>query len=170
VNRKQSSINSETPPQTATSNHLSGAAEVLPSLPAHYRELGSSSPGIHLNPITGEIGPLRLDKKKSLVAMAFSLVALPVWAAHIDSVDWDVIRPTTIGTKQIQPGQYQLKAEEGKSELQVIATGKAGVVATIPCHWTDLPAKAQGSEISTNGDKVTQVKFGGRTAAIQLDQ
>jgi len=73
----------------------------------------------------------------------------------------------TIGTMQIQPGQYELKAEEGKSELQVVHNGK--VIATVPCHWTTLPTKPQGSEISTDGDKVTEVEFGGSTAAVQIN-
>jgi hypothetical protein len=73
----------------------------------------------------------------------------------------------TIGGTQIQPGQYQLKAEEGKAELQVVAKGK--VVATVPCHWTELSAKPSDSQVSTDGDKVTQVQFGGRTSAIQIN-
>ena len=86
----------------------------------------------------------------------------------MDSVDWEPTSSVTIGTTQIQPGDYQLRAEEGKSELQVIGKGK--VVATIPCQWIQLPTKAQSSEIVTNGDKVTQVQFGGHTAAIQINQ
>jgi len=84
----------------------------------------------------------------------------------------------TIGGTQVQPGTYSLKAEEGKSELQVvkvdaalpptIANGK--VVTTIPCHWTELTAKPFSSRIYTDGDKVTQVEFAGRTSAIQFNQ
>ena len=74
----------------------------------------------------------------------------------------------TIGTTQIQPGQYELKAEEGKSELQVLQKNK--VIATVPVHWTTLPAKAQSSEIQTDGNKVTEVEFGGRAEAAQINQ
>jgi hypothetical protein len=111
---------------------------------------------------------LRLNTKKSLAILAFSFTAIPVWAAHVDSIDWAPARSMTIGTTQIQPGQYQLKAEEGKSELQVIAKGK--VIATVPCHWTALPSKPQSSEILNDGDKVTEVQFGGRPSAVQFDQ
>jgi hypothetical protein len=107
------------------------------------------------------------NTKKVAGIIVFCLVALPLWAARVDSIDWAPTRSMTIGGMQIQPGQYQLKAEEGKAELQVIAKGK--VVATVPCHWTELPAKASDSQVSTDGDKVTQVQFVGRTSAIQIN-
>lgn len=111
---------------------------------------------------------MRLNVKKSVVVLALSISALPLWAAHIDSTDWSPTQPMTIGTTQIQPGQYELKAEEGKSELQVLQKNK--VIATVPVHWTTLPAKAQSSEIQTDGNKVTEVEFGGRAEAAQINQ
>ncbi len=106
--------------------------------------------------------------RKVIIASAFSLAALPLWAAHSLSTDWNPEQPITIGTTQIQPGQYQLKAEEGKSELQILQRNK--VVATVPVHWTTLPAKAANSEILTDGNKVTEVEFGGRNQAVQINQ
>jgi hypothetical protein len=44
------------------------------------------------------------------------------------------------------------------------------VVATVPVHWTTLPAKAANSEILTDGNKVTEVEFGGRNQAVQINQ
>lgn len=112
---------------------------------------------------------MRLNTNKILIALAFSLAALPVWAAHMDSAEWVVDSAMTIGTTQVQPGQYQLKAEEGKSDLEV--TAKDGkVIATIPVHWTDLPTKAQNTEVLVDGGKVTQVEFSGRTATIQFNR
>ena len=74
----------------------------------------------------------------------------------------------TIGSMQVQPGQYELKAEEGKSELQVIAKNK--VIATVPIQWTKLPTKARASEIVTDGSKVTEVEFSGSAEAAQISQ
>jgi hypothetical protein len=74
----------------------------------------------------------------------------------------------TIGSMQVQPGQYELRAEEGKSELQVLQKNK--VIATVPIQWTKLPAKARSSEIITDGSKVTEVEFGGRAEAAQISQ
>jgi hypothetical protein len=108
-----------------------------------------------------------VNRKKFIATLAFCFAALPAWAAHMDSMDWTPDQPVTIGTTQIQPGDYQLKAEEGKSELQVTAKGK--VVATVPCTWTQLPAKAADSEVSTDGVRVTGVQFAGRPSAIQIN-
>jgi hypothetical protein len=66
------------------------------------------------------------------------------------------------------PGNYQLRAEEGQSELQVIHDGK--VVATVPCHWTKLTNKPANSEVQINDNQVTQVQFGGRIEAIEFNQ
>jgi len=52
----------------------------------------------------------------------------------------------------IMPGHYQLTAEEGQSELQVISGGK--VTATVPCRWTHLTNKAADSEVQTNNSQV----------------
>jgi len=74
----------------------------------------------------------------------------------------------TIGSMQVQPGQYELKAEEGKSELQVLQKNK--VIATVPIQWTKLPTKARNSETITDGSKVTEVEFGGSAEAAQISQ
>jgi hypothetical protein len=111
--------------------------------------------------------PLRFNSKKSLIALAISVAAFPLWAAHNYSTDWNPTQPVMIGTTQIQPGQYELKAEEGKSELQVLRKNK--VIATVPVHWTTLKSKPQSSEILTDGTKVTEVEFGGRTEAIEIN-
>ena len=110
---------------------------------------------------------MRLNSKKYVAAFVFSLVTLPVWAAHTDSVSWDPMQPSTIGSTQVKPGHYQLRAEEGQSQLQVVQGGK--VIATVPCHWTQLPSKPSDTEIKVTNNQVTEVDFGGRTQAIQFN-
>jgi hypothetical protein len=111
---------------------------------------------------------LRLNSKKSFVALALSISALPRWAAHTFSTDWSPETPITIASTQIKPGDYELKAEEGKSELQVLQKNK--VIATVPIQWTKLPTKARASEIVADGTKVTEVEFEGRIEAAQISQ
>ena len=108
------------------------------------------------------------NAKKSFVVLALSIAAIPAWAAHSYSTDWSPETPITIGSTQIKPGQYELKAEEGKSELQVLQKNK--VIATVPIQWTKLPTKARASEIVTDGSKVTEVEFGGSAEAAQITQ
>jgi hypothetical protein len=106
--------------------------------------------------------------KKYLIVFAFSLVTLPVWAAHTDSMSWETNQAMTIGTAQVMPGRYELRAEEGQSNLEVIENGK--VIATVPCTWTKLPNKAEYSEVQADNNQVTRVQFGGRTEAIQFNR
>jgi hypothetical protein len=106
--------------------------------------------------------------KKYLAVFAFSLIALPVWAAHTDSLSWEPTQAVKIGSTQVMPGQYQLRAEEGQSNLEVVHNGK--VIASVPCTWMQLPKKAENSEVQTNNNQVTQVEFDGRSEAIQFNR
>jgi hypothetical protein len=108
------------------------------------------------------------NRAKYFAAFAFSLIAFPVWAAHSDSMSWEITRPTTIGPAQVKPGNYVFRAEEGQSELQLIQDGK--VIARVPCHWTQLTNKAAYSEVKTLDNQIIQVQFAGRREAIQFDQ
>jgi hypothetical protein len=110
---------------------------------------------------------LRFSKGQYLTALAFSLISLPVWAAHSDSMSWELHETTTIGSAQVKPGDYLFRAEEGQSELQIIENGK--VIATVPCSWTRLPKKAADSEIHILNNQMTEVQFAGRREAIQLN-
>jgi hypothetical protein len=116
----------------------------------------------------GDYGQMRLNCKQCLGGFAMFLFALPVWAGHIDSFAWRVDKAATIGTTQIKPGVYDIRAEEGQTTLQVYH-GKA-LVAEVPCHWIQLPAKAASSTVELDDDKVSEVEFGGRTAAVDFKQ
>jgi hypothetical protein len=110
---------------------------------------------------------LRLNKGKVLAAFAFSLIALPVWAAHSDSMSWQIKESTTMGSAQVKPGNYLFRAEEGQSELQLIQDGK--VIARVPCRWTQLTKKAAYSEVLTQDNQIIEVQFAGRREAIQFN-
>ena len=103
---------------------------------------------------------------RSVVVFAVLILALPVWA-RTDSALLSVSQPTTIGTKQLNPGDYQLRAEEGQPQVEVLRDGK--VLAQVPCTWIELPAKASNSEVITNNNQVNQVEFEGRTKAITIN-
>jgi hypothetical protein len=110
---------------------------------------------------------LRLGGGKCLVALTFSLISLPVWAAHSDSMSWELHETTTIGSAQVKPGNYLFRAEEGQSELQIIQDGK--VIAKVPCSWTHLTKKASESEIQILNNQMIEVQFAGRREAIQFN-
>lgn len=110
---------------------------------------------------------LRFKRRKYLAFLAFSLISMPVRAAHSDSMSWELHETTTIGSAQVKPGNYLFRAAEGQSELQIIQDGK--VIARVPCSWTHLAKKAPESEIEILNNQMVQVQFAGRREAIQFN-
>ncbi len=102
--------------------------------------------------------------------VAAVILTAPVWAAsassHKDSARFDAAEATTIGNTQLQPGHYTFEAREDQSRLNVLKDGK--VVATVPCHWVQLQKKPSASEILSNKNQVNEIRFGGRTEAVQV--
>ena len=114
---------------------------------------------------------MRINVKHCFSAFTVLLLALPIWAGtqtRKDTAKFDVSQPTTIGTTQLKPGVYQLEAKESEDMLQVLHDGK--LIATVPCHWTQLPKKADNSEVVTNANQVVQVEFSGRTEAVTFNR
>ena len=109
---------------------------------------------------------MRLNKRECLGLFAGLLIAAPIWAAHTNSIAWNVSQPTTIGGTEIKPGDYVLRVDDGGTQVEVLNRGK--VVAQVPCQWTQLPGKAQASEVDVDGGKVTQIKIGGKTSAVSF--
>jgi hypothetical protein len=110
-------------------------------------------------------------KRKFFGALAAAVIlTAPAWAvsasSHKDSTTLDVSQPTTIGNTQLQPGHYTFEAQEDQSQLNVLQNGK--VVATVPCHWVQLEKKPSESEILSNNNQVNEIKFQGRTQAVQV--
>jgi hypothetical protein len=100
-------------------------------------------------------------------ALAVLILVAPSFASsRKDSTDFNPVQPTTIGSTQLQPGQYRLEATEGQNQLNVVRDGK--VIATIPCHWVQLPIKADNSEVLSNNNQVTEIRFQGRLEAVQI--
>jgi hypothetical protein len=96
------------------------------------------------------------------------MIAAPIWAAHTNSVTWNVSQPATIGGTEIKPGEYVIRVEDGGTQLEIVSRGK--VVAQVPCQWTQLPQKATASEVDVDSGQVTAVKFGGKTAALSFSK
>lgn len=107
---------------------------------------------------------MRLNYKKYLVIFAFSLITVPVCSAHTDSASWEPTQPITIGTAQVKPGNYRLRADEDLGDLQIMQGGK--MIAAIPCYWIDIPKKPAETKIEVNNNRVTEVQFKGRPVAI----
>ena len=109
---------------------------------------------------------VRIRASSFLVAVAGLALATSAWAAHLDTTTFTATQPTTFGTKTLDPGDYELRAQESGNQLEVLRDGK--VVAQVPVRWVTLPQKSSDSEVTTNNNVVQQVQFSGRTEAVQL--
>jgi hypothetical protein len=96
---------------------------------------------------------------------AVALMSLPVWARP-ETTPFIVDTPTQIGQTSLQPGQYEIKADPNADHITVYHNGKE--VATAPCQWITLGKKAAQTEVLTSQNRVTEIDFGGKTAAVQL--
>ena len=108
---------------------------------------------------------MRLNRT-SLGGFTLLLAALPVWGAHTYTMAWTVLAPTTVGSLEIKPGEYTIKAEEGAGTMMIMSHEK--MVAEVPAHWIQLPSKAAASQVEVDSHKVISVEFGGKTAALDL--
>jgi hypothetical protein len=115
---------------------------------------------------------MRLTTKQYLGALAILFLAVPIWArsenARSYTAQWFNSQAMTIGNTQISPGDYSLKARQDENMLNIMRDGK--VVAQVPCHWIQLPKKAEDTEVTSNKSQIVQVQFAGTTEAIKVDQ
>jgi|HubBroStandDraft_1064217.scaffolds.fasta_scaffold47133_2 hypothetical protein len=114
---------------------------------------------------------MRILATRSLGALAVLLLVSPVLAAKnasgTNSTTFSVHVVTTVGQTQLSPGEYTLQAVDGQNELDILQRGK--LVGKVSCHWIQLSAKPQASEVLSDQGKVTQVNFKGDVQAVQID-
>lgn len=108
---------------------------------------------------------MRFRANQILTTLAVLALATPIWARS-KSVDFSVTEPTTIGTTQLSPGSYQLRAKDNGTQVDVLRAGK--VVAEVPCHWVQLDKKADQSEVLLDSNRVTELDFSGSTEAARF--
>ena len=108
---------------------------------------------------------MRQKSIQLLAALTILTLAAPVWARTRTATAISDGTTTVAGT-QLKAGDYQLKVDDNGSQLQVIQNGK--VVAQAPVHWVQLPQKPASTEVLLDGNKITEVDFGGDTQAAQI--
>lgn len=108
---------------------------------------------------------MRLRMKHCVAVLAILTMTMPAWARMYKQT----ISPekdTMIGGTQLKAGSYDLSADSGKKELQILMNGK--VMATVQGDWVKLPQKPQYSTVVSDGNKITQVQFSGSDQAFQV--
>ncbi|MGA8872331.1 MAG: hypothetical protein WB460_14385 [Candidatus Acidiferrales bacterium] len=111
---------------------------------------------------------MRWSAKQFLGGLAILVFALAVWARpdKTYTAEWSTSQATMIGHTQINPGTYKVEARENQNTLDIVRDGK--VVAQTPCHWVQLPKKAEDTEVDTNHNQIVKVEFSGKTEAIRV--
>jgi hypothetical protein len=105
--------------------------------------------------------------KTCLAVVAVLVLSLPIWA-RTDSAQLVVDHPVTIGTQQLGPGTYNLKANDGEKQISVVRADNGKTVASVPCEWVQLAQKARQTEVLFNADRVIEIDFGGKTEAVAI--
>jgi hypothetical protein len=71
---------------------------------------------------------------------------------------------TWLGGQEIKPGDYTVSATE--TQLTISRNGK--VIAQAPVQWKDEASKARYSTIVSDGNKIKEVHFGGKTKYVEV--
>ena len=103
--------------------------------------------------------------KTWLAVVAVLVLSLPIWA-RTESAQLVVNHPVTIGAQQLEPGTYNIKANQGEKQINVVRADNGKVVASVPCEWVQLAQKARQTEVLFNADRVVEVDFSGKTEAV----
>lgn len=106
---------------------------------------------------------MRIGNKLFISGVAVLTLTMPVWARTYKQ-SLPLQKDATIGSAQLKAGEYQLTADDAKPELHILRNGK--VVATVQGQWVKIE-KPQDSTVLSDGDKITQVQFGGSDQAFQ---
>jgi hypothetical protein len=72
--------------------------------------------------------------------------------------------PTSLAGQSIAPGDYKVSVTE--TQLTMSKDGK--VVAQVPVQWKDETSKPHYSTIVTEGNKITEFHFGGKTRFVAV--
>jgi hypothetical protein len=106
-----------------------------------------------------------LRTKTSLAVAAALVLSLPMWA-RTNSAQLVIDHPVTIGTQQLEPGSYNVKANDGENQINIVRSDNGKTVASVPCEWVQLAQKPRDTEVVFNADRVVEIDFGGKTKGV----
>ena len=109
---------------------------------------------------------MRSSTRYVLAALAFIALSTPAWARK-DQMTLNVDHEITVGTTKLPAGEYEVKADEDKTDLTLTKDGK--VVADAPGHWVKMAKKADDDQVQYSANRLVEVDFGGSAEAFQLN-
>jgi|SRR5580704_6218714 hypothetical protein len=108
---------------------------------------------------------MRIRAKYLLAGLGVAILSLPA-LAHTESTGMNLTETTTIGSTQLNPGDYEFKLKDGASKVEVEQNGH--VVAEVPCQRIQLSRKSLNSQVVITENKITEIDFSGKTEALQF--
>jgi hypothetical protein len=110
---------------------------------------------------------MKVRRKSYIAAIAMLGLSLPIWA-RTESAPLHVDQTVTIGNQQLGPGDYNLKANDGDSQIRVVRNDDGKTIATVRCQWIDLSRKASQTEVELKQNQIVQIDFGGKAKAVEI--
>jgi hypothetical protein len=157
------------PPVEPAHLSIEGAANVFTAAlsPAAVSRLSRSKSPRQIALLNGGEIEMDLRAKTCITAVAVLVLSLPIWA-RTDSAQLVIDHPITIGTQQLKPGIYDLKANDAQNQINVVRAEDGKTVASIPCEWVQLAQKPRQTEILFNADRVVEIDFAGQDKAVAI--
>lgn len=109
-----------------------------------------------------------MNRHKSLFALIgvalFCCAGLPAYGASPSKLRVTIPESGSVEGNQLKPGDYTVIVKNHQ------ATFKLGGrdVATVPCSWKQLNAKAQDSAVLTTSNAITELQFAGKREALDF--
>jgi hypothetical protein len=155
------------PPIEATHLLVEGTANVFAAAlsPAAVSRLSRSKSPRQIALLNGGEIEMDLRRKTCLAAVAVLVLSLPIWA-RTDSAQLVIDHPVTIGTQQLAPGTYDLKANDAQNQIHVVRADTGKTIASVPCEWVQLAQKPRQTEVLFNADRVVEIDFAGQTKGV----
>ncbi|MGA7842829.1 MAG: hypothetical protein WBS17_10095 [Candidatus Acidiferrales bacterium] len=110
---------------------------------------------------------MEIRTKTCLAVVAVLVLSLPIWA-RTDSAQLEIDHPVTIGAQQLEPGTYNLKANDGEKQISIVRADNGKTVASVPCEWIQLAQKPRQTEVLFDADRVVEIDFSGKTEAVAI--
>jgi hypothetical protein len=80
------------------------------------------------------------------------------------STTMSLLVPASVAGHELKPGDYAVSADE--THVKISMNGK--VVAEAPVQWKDETSKAKYSAFVSEGNKITEIHFGGKTRFVTI--
>jgi hypothetical protein len=80
------------------------------------------------------------------------------------TITMSLLNPATFAGKELKPGDYAVSADE--THVRISLNGK--VIAEAPVQWKDETSKPKYSAFVSEGNKITEIHFGGKTRFVSI--